>query len=427
MREITTNIIRRGAAAAFALLCLPVLNAPGNQAEAQDFRVAAVVNDDIISTLDLGARVEMIVTSSSLPQTNEVRQRIAPQVLRTLIDEQLKLQEAKRLDITITPADIGTAVNVIEKRNRIPSGQFRQAMEAGGIPYDSVMDQIRADIAWNKIVGRRVASQITLDDVEVREATERFKSVMGKPENFYSEIFLSTSAPVDRSAVEQLAERLVNQVRGGAPFAEVARQFSQSAYASEGGEVGWVAPGDTEPEIEDALNRLEPGEIAGPLETIGGLAILRLNDRRMIGGTPSVTIDLSQAIVELPANASQPDIDKARGIASQIAAQAVTCEQFGQLGQQLGSALSGPLGKLQLQEMPQAIASVVGQLGTGQSSRPVRTDAGIAVYRVCDRTEEKNEISEDQVRDRMRLQRLQLRAERYLQDLRRAAFVEIRL
>ena len=77
--------------------------------------------------------------------------------------------------------------------------------------------------------------------------------------------------------------------------------------------------------------------------------------------------------------------------------------------------------------MPQAIASVVGQLGTGQSSRPVRTDAGIAIYRVCDRTEEKTEISEEQVRDRMRLQRLQLRAERYLQDLRRAAFVEIRL
>ncbi len=427
MRGIIRNISRRRIAASFALVCLPFLVAPGGGAQAQDFRVAAVVNDDIISTLDLGARVEMILASSSLPRTNEVRQRIAPQVLRTLIDEQLKFQEAKRLDITITPTDISTAVEVIEKRNRIPAGQFQQAMESNGVPFESVMDQIRADIAWNKIVGRRIASQITLDDVEVREATERFKSVMGKPENNYSEIFLSTSPPADRSAVEQLADRLINQIRNGAPFVEAARQFSQSAYASEGGAVGWVAPGDTEPEVEAALNRLEPGEVAGPVETIGGLAILRLNDRRMIGGTPAVTIDLSQAIVELPANASQADIDKARGTASQIAAQAVTCEQFGQLGQQLGSSLSGSLGKLQLQEMPQAIASVVGQLGTGQSSRPVRTDAGIAIYRVCDRTEEKTEISEEQVRDRMRLQRLQLRAERYLQDLRRAAFVEIRL
>ncbi|MEQ9198446.1 MAG: peptidylprolyl isomerase, partial [Rhodospirillales bacterium] len=339
-----------------------MLNVPGNQALAQNFRVAAVVNDDIISTLDLGSRVEMIVRSSSLPPTNEVRQRIAPQVLRTLIDEQLKLQEAKRLDIAVTPSDISIATSVIEKRNSIPEGQFRQEMESKGVPFDSVMDQIRADIAWNKIVGRRIASQITLDDVEVREATERFRSIMGKPENNYSEIFLSLAPPADRAAVEQLADRLISQVRNGAPFEEVARQFSESGYASEGGQVGWVAPGDTEPEVEEALNRLEPGEIAGPIETLGGLAILRLNGRQMIGGTPAVTIDLSQAIIELPANAGETDIDRARGIAGQIAGQATSCEHFGKLGQQLGSSLSGPLGKLQLREMPTAIASVVGQL-----------------------------------------------------------------
>ena len=112
---------------------------------------------------------------------------------------------------------------------------------------------------------------------------------------------------------------------------------------------------------------------------------------------------------------------------AQVAAQASGCDSFNALGKQHGSALSGSLGELQLNEMPQAISAVVSPLRAGQVSPPTRTDAGIVLYMVCKRDEQSSEISEDQVRERLRLQRIQLQAERYLQDLRRAAFVEIRL
>jgi peptidyl-prolyl cis-trans isomerase SurA len=398
-----------------------------NAATAQSFRVAAVVNEEIISTLDLGARIEMIVRSTNLPATNETRQQLAPQMLRMLIDEKLKMQEAERLNITITPTDLNTAIATIEQRNNIPAGQFRDAMDRQGVPYESVIEQIRADLSWNRIVSRRIAGQISLDDTEVREATEHLKSITGKPEHDFSEIFLSTSAPADAAEVQALALQLISDIQSGAPFEQVARQFSQSVYASEGGRVGWMAPGEIEPEIENALLRMEPGEVAGPVEAFGGLAILRLNNRRLVGGAPRVTIDLTQIVFELPTDASDQAVEDARARASQVAAMASSCDSFNALGQQYGSDLSGPLGQLQLNEMPKAISQVVSPLRAGQVSPPTRTDAGVVLYMVCARDEERAEINEEQVRERLRLQRIQLQAERYLQDLRRAAFVEIRL
>jgi peptidyl-prolyl cis-trans isomerase SurA len=418
------NLLRTITAPAIALIAATALIQP---ASGQSFRVAAVVNEDIISTLDLGERVEMIIQSSKMPKTNEVRRQLAPQMLRMLIDEKLKMQEAERLNIVVSPAELNAAIASIEKRNRIPEGQFRNHMEATGVPVESVTDQIRADLSWNKIISRRIAGTVSIDDLEVKETTERLNAITGKPEHNYSEIFLSTSAPADPNEVRQLATKLVEELRNGAPFPDLARQFSQSASASDGGSAGWLTPGEGEPEIESALNRMEPGEVAGPVSMSGGLAIIRLNNRRLVGGTPKVEIDLAQLIVELPQGASEQDAEAARQKATGLASQAASCQQLEQIGQQMASPLSGTLGKLELSEMPTAISSLVGPLGKGQKSRAARTEAGIVIYMVCDREEQKTSISEEQVRNRLRLQRIQLQAERYLQDLRRAAFVEIRL
>lgn len=419
MRKLTGLLVT-------SLLAICTVSVPPS-AEAQSFRVAAVVNDEIISTLDLGARVEMIVRSSNLPANNDTRRQLAPQMLRMLIDEKLKMQEAERLNITITPSELAGAISTVEKRNNIPEGQFRQAMESQGVPYDSVIDQIRADLSWNRIVARRISGQINLDDAEVREATARLKAITGKPEHDFSEVFLSTNPPADASEAQALALRLIGDIQSGAPFEQVARQFSQSVYASEGGRVGWMAPGEIEPEIENALLRMEPGEVAGPIRALGGLVILRLNNRRLVGGAPRVTIELTQIVFDLPTDATDQAIEQTRFRASQVAAQATSCDSFNALGKQHGSPLSGPLGDLQLNEMPQAISRVVAPLQAGQVSPPTRTDAGIVLYMVCKRDEQRTEINEEQVRERLRLQRIQLQAERYLQDLRRAAFVEIRL
>ena len=80
-------------------------------------RIVAVVNDNVISSTDLGARLAMAFLSSGLPDTPEVRQRLLVQILRSMVDEQLELQEAKKLDISVSDSDIDKALDKIAHRN----------------------------------------------------------------------------------------------------------------------------------------------------------------------------------------------------------------------------------------------------------------------------------------------------------------------
>ena len=114
--EISSIRAVLGAALLFAVV-VGVLIQPQNPARGQEImRIAAVVNDDVISIYDLAARVNIVVASSNLRDAPELRRQIAPQVLRTLVDEYLQTQEAARLDIAVTERDIEITIDRIEQK-----------------------------------------------------------------------------------------------------------------------------------------------------------------------------------------------------------------------------------------------------------------------------------------------------------------------
>ncbi len=103
-------------------------------AEAQkDQRIAAVVNDDVVSFYDLKERLKFAIFASSLKDSPELRRRLAPQVLDTLIDEKLQIQEAKRLNIKVENEEIARGIAIIEKRNRIPAGELQALLAQRGV------------------------------------------------------------------------------------------------------------------------------------------------------------------------------------------------------------------------------------------------------------------------------------------------------
>src|ERR1700739_5134932 len=123
----------------------PTMAAPVNRAPAQprtaqppedqgsETRIAAVVNDEVISVADLRSRVRMVMLSSNFPDSPETRQRIAGQVLRTIVDEKLQMQEAKRQNVTATDDEINKAISQIEKQNNMQAGQLDEVLKAHGI------------------------------------------------------------------------------------------------------------------------------------------------------------------------------------------------------------------------------------------------------------------------------------------------------
>lgn len=252
-------------------------------ATAQDaLRIAAVVNDEVITGLDLAVRTRMAMLSAQLPDTPEMRNRAARQVLRAMIDERLMLQEAARQNITVQQSELDAELSKLAERNGVTLDQFGPYLQQNGVLLEPLADQLRASLAWTKLVNRQLRPRAVVSEEDIDEVLRQAEANKGQPQRRVSEIFLAVGQTAEEEEVRRGAERLIEQIRGGAPFSAIAAQFSESATAAVGGDVGWVLPGQLPPEVDEALQSMSEGEIAGPIRAAGGYYILQLRGQRSI-------------------------------------------------------------------------------------------------------------------------------------------------
>ena len=413
-----------------ALVVCFALLAAALSVHAQETRIAAVVNDDVISMGDLEARIRLVLVSSQLSDTPQVRQRVGPQVLRSLIDEKLEMQEAKRYNVAVSDDEIQKAIGRLEQQNNMPKGGLQKYLEAHGIPLSSLTDQITASIAWNRLVDNRLSQNVTVSDEEINDALARIKSNIGKPESRVEEIFLAVDNPSQEEQVRQLADRLTEQIRAGANFSSVAQQFSQSPTAAVGGDLGWLQPGEPAGELGQVAERLQPGELSPPIRTSGGYYILYLRERRTVGqaSAADTVVTLYRVVFPLPPNAPEAERQKALTAAQQITVSAKSCGEMAKLGQDRAPQSSGELKDLRLGNLPSEMQTVVRGLKIAEASKPLVLKDGVGVFMMCDRKEPAPPVpTRDQVADRLTRQRLDSLARRYLHELRRVAYVDRRV
>ncbi len=270
-------------AALLLLALLPILLAPADRAGAQEtVGIAAVVNNEAISIPDLVARIDIAVVASRLRVSEELRRQLAPQVLRSLIDERLKVQEAERLGVTVSEAEMANARRSVEQRNGIAAGGLDDFLRSQRLDVAAVTDQLRAEILWSKLVRGRLGAAVSVGEGEIDEALARLEANRGRPEYRVAEIFLAVESREREGEVRAAATSLYEQLAAGASFAQIASQFSQSATAAVGGDIGWVLEGELPSEIEAALVQLEPGSVAPPVRAFDGYTIVSLIDRRTV-------------------------------------------------------------------------------------------------------------------------------------------------
>jgi peptidyl-prolyl cis-trans isomerase SurA len=262
----------------------PVAPPPARSTEG----IAAVVNDDIISISDLTARLQLALVSSGLPNTAETRQRLTPQVLRSLVDERLQLQEATRANVSVTDKEIDEAFGRVAEQNNLKRDQLEKMLAGQGVPRNTLESQIRSTIAWGKLVQRRLRPTIEIGQEEIDQVIQRIQANAGKPEYLAAEIFLAVDTPEREDDVRRLADRLFEQIGQGASFPAVARQFSQSAGAVNGGDLGWVQQGQLPEELDSALRQLRPGQATRPIRSTTGYHIVMLRDERAVGAANSL-------------------------------------------------------------------------------------------------------------------------------------------
>ncbi|MBX6320757.1 MAG: peptidylprolyl isomerase, partial [Rhodospirillaceae bacterium] len=357
-------------------------------AAAQDaLRIAAVVNDEAISQFDLAARIRMAIVSSNLEDTPEVRQRLGPQVLRALIDDRLKMQEAKRQGITVSDADIDSRIDQLAQQNGMTRADFERALKRSGIPPEILSDQIRTDVAWARLVQRRLRPLVTITDGEIDAALARIAANQGKPESLVAEIFLPVESPDQDEQVRQTGDRLIQQIRDGAPFAAIARQFSESATAAGGGLIGWVHPGQLEEALDKAVQQLGVGEVSPLIRGVGGYHILTVVDRRIAGEVKPEDghVTLAQLLLPLSADPTREEVAAAEQKARTVAGKAASCGDLVSIAETEGSAGPARLNNVAIGQLPQALRRLALNLPVGRLSEPLRLGRVVGVFMVCSR------------------------------------------
>jgi len=398
-------------------------------ATAQVVGIAAVVNDEIVSAYDVQVRQDIVLSSAGIKPSQEARRRNRTQVLRTLIDEKLQLQEALRLNITVSPRDIEQAKRRIESQNKLKAGTFSEFMRSRGLPESGVIAQLRSEIAWSAVIRRRLHSQVQISDEEVQEVVARFARVEGLKERQIAEIFLPVDSSRQETDVAKTAQRLITQLRQGTRFTAIARQFSRSSTARNGGVVGWVLEGQLAPELEHALVDTKPGNFTQPIRTPEGYYILFLRADRRIGFPDPMAAEVTLKQIALPLTKTSPEalVQTQLNKANQYAASLRSCEDIDRIAKEIKETGSGSLGTLKVGELPEKFRSIVSQLQIGQPSTPFRTDQGFHVMMVCDRKDAPAyRPTADAISQSLGEQRLGMLARRYMRDLRRTAVIDLR-
>jgi peptidyl-prolyl cis-trans isomerase SurA len=395
-------------------------------------RIAAVVNDEVISVADVTSRLRMVMLSSNLTDSPETRQRVAAQVLRTIVDEKLQMQEAKRQNVTATDEEINKALAQIEKQNNMQAGQLDQVLKSHGIERSALVDQLTASIVWAKLVRRLVSQTNVVSDEEIDYALQRAKETANEPQSRVAEIFLAVDNPQQEDEVRRLAERLTEQMRQGARFSAVAQQFSQSATAAVGGDIGWVRPEQLSPELGKAVAQMRPGELSAPIRAGAGYYLLLVLDRRSgrSAGPEDSLVHLVQIVFPLPPQATEQMRRAAIVEAQSAKTTAKNCEELLKIGKEKGSAQLSSEGRLRVDQVTPAMRNIVLGLEVGQTSPPIVQKNGVGVVMMCEKAAPHSAStvpSRDEIAETLMRQRLETLARRYMRDLRRTAFVDVRV
>lgn len=417
----------RGLALALVLTALTAVSAPAQDVQ----RIAAVVNDEAVSFFDLFERVKLVVITSGLEGSPEEVRRLTPQVLKALIDEHLRLQEGERRNIAVSEDEINQAIGAIEQSNQMPPGAFMKFLEERRISVETLKTRLRSELVWSKLVNRRLLRTVTINDEDIDNELDQLRKNFGKPEYLISEIFISVDSPSDNKRVRDDATELARQLRGGADFDAMVNQFSEGVTANQGGGVGWVNAEQLSPNVVTALKTLEEGEISDPIVFGGGYMIIKLRDRRQLRGADpdDVEINLRQILLTLPPDSPQEDIDSTMALATVIRETVDGCDDMASIAAEIDPSLPGDLGMMKLKDAPDHIRAVLSGLPLETISEPVRSERGdVLLLMICEMIEpDINLPDRDQIRNSLLVKQLNRVARQYLRDLRRDAFVDIRI
>lgn len=392
-------------------------------------KASAIVNGEVITQTDIDQRLALLAIANGTEIPKEEAERLRVQVLRNLIDESLQIQAAKAAEIEVTDADIDrTVARVAQNVNQKPE-ELANFLKSRGSSIRSIRRQIQGEIAWSRLQRAKIESQVSVGDEEVKAVIDRLTASKGTQEYRVGEIFLAAT-PANQAQVLANAQKITAALRQGGSFVGYARQFSEASTAAVGGDLGWVRPEQLPEQLSAAVRQMGPGQLSEPIPVSGGFSIIAVQDtRKILTADPrNAVLSLKQVSINFPRGTTNPQAQSTLARFSQAAQNVGGCGG----AEKIAADFNGDVvqsDQVKLRDLPPALQQMMLPMQVGQATRPFGSlEEGVRILVICGRDEENadNAPSADQVFAQLTEERVNMRARRYLLDLRRDAVIDFR-
>ncbi|WP_114228815.1 MULTISPECIES: peptidylprolyl isomerase [Sphingomonas] len=392
-------------------------------------KASALINGEVITQTDIDQRLALLAISQGgqIPQ-NEV-ERLRAQVLSNLIDETLQIQAARREDIKVPAADIDRTVARVAQNTKQSPEQLATYLKANGSSIRTMRRQIEGEIAWQRLQRAKIESGVNVGEDEVKAVIDRLNAAKGTEEYRVGEIYLPASAANDAQVLSN-AQQIIGAIQQGGSFAGLARQYSQASTQSVGGDLGWIRPEMLPDSLAAVLRQMTPGAISQPIRVTGGYSILAVQDtRKVLTSDPrNAQLALKQVSITFPKGitraAAEPTLARFTAAARDVGG----CGGADKLAADFhGDVVSSDAVKLR--DLPPVLQNMMLPMQVGQATQPFgNIEEGVRVLVICGRDEGQStdSVNPEQVQQQLTEERVNLRARRYLRDLRRDAVIDYR-
>ncbi len=392
-------------------------------------KATAIVNGDVITDTDVEQRLNLVLAANQGRIDAQERERLRLQVLRNLIDEKLQVQEAAENEVTIDPKEVTDALTRVAGNFKQTPAQFADYLKARGTSAMSLRGQIHAELAWSRLLRRRIEPFVNVGDDEVQDIIDRLEATKGQEQFRVGEIFLAAT-PENEAEVTAGAQRIVEQIKRGASFIAYARQFSESSTASVGGDLGYVQPAQLSQPVQTALASLSEGQVSDPIRVTGGVMIVALIDKRqaMTADPDAALLSLKQISVDLKPTTPRAEAERMVKVLQERTQAMGGCGRAEEVGGEIGAEVVSN-DQVRIRDLPAPLQTMMRDMQIGQATPPFGSpEEGIRVLVLCGRDDapDVQGPSFDQVYAQLEEERVGRAARRYLRDLRRDAIVDYR-
>ena len=264
----------------FFILCF-FLVAEGNSAEIVD-RIVAVVNDDIIALFELNQSIKpyadrIKASGYSTEQEQRMLSKVHQDILKQLVEKKLTDQEIKRYNITVSEKEIDNAIERIKKAGGHTDEDFEEALSREGLTLEAYQGHMKEQILRTKLVNLEIKSKIVITQDDIKSYYQSHADTYGEKKKYHLRNILMRVPPLagddEKNAVFKRMEVVLKKLEEGTSFKELAKAYSQSSLAADGGDLGLFSINELSPNLQKAVKGLAAGQHTGILDTDQGYQI----------------------------------------------------------------------------------------------------------------------------------------------------------